>query len=149
MSSQPIERSDVTRLHRYSGELRAMRVEYNNQAMRNFKRLKIWQKGVEIVVKVYALSSMLSDTEIHGIRVQINKSSTAITSNIAEGNGEVNHTNYRKYLMHALGSAVELETQLMTVRTLRAADARLLGELLNDLDQEQKMLRAFIRSLGS
>jgi four helix bundle protein len=148
MSSQPLENSRVSKLQRYSGELRAMRMEYNNQAMRNFKRLKIWQKGVEIVVKVYALSSTLRDTENYGIRVQINKSSTGITSNIAEGNAQIHHKDYTKYLRQALACAFELETQLMTASALRSADPDRLVELLEDLDQEQRMLRGFIDSLA-
>jgi four helix bundle protein len=53
--------------------------------MRNFKELKIWQKGFEIAVKSYKLTSRFPKEEKFGITSQITRAAVSIPSNIAEG----------------------------------------------------------------
>ena len=40
--------------------------------MTNFRNLKIWQKGMELVINVYKLSEMLPKEEKFGLRSQMN-----------------------------------------------------------------------------
>ncbi len=35
--------------------------------MRNFRELKIWQKGIDIVVEIYVLTALLPAEEKYGI----------------------------------------------------------------------------------
>jgi four helix bundle protein len=53
--------------------------------MKNFKQLKIWQKGFDISVKSFTLISSFPKEEKFGISLQITKSAVSIPSNIAEG----------------------------------------------------------------
>jgi hypothetical protein len=53
--------------------------------MTNFKQLKIWQKGLEIAIKGYRLTSGFPPQEKFGLGLQINKAGVSIPSNIAEG----------------------------------------------------------------
>jgi len=53
--------------------------------MRNFKELKIWQKGFEIAVKAYKLVSTFPKEEKYGLSSQITRAAVSIPSNIAEG----------------------------------------------------------------
>ncbi|MCK4823481.1 four helix bundle protein [bacterium] len=53
--------------------------------MTNFRNLKIWQEGMEIVINVYKLSEMLPKEEKFGLRSQITRAVISIPSNIAEG----------------------------------------------------------------
>jgi four helix bundle protein len=56
--------------------------------MRNFKKLLIWQLGMEIVDKVYDIVPLLPSEEKFGLRLQMTKSAVSIPSNIAEGSGK-------------------------------------------------------------
>jgi four helix bundle protein len=53
--------------------------------MKNFKKLMIWQKGMELVLMVYRLSDQLPATEKYGLRSQMTRAAISVPSNIAEG----------------------------------------------------------------
>jgi len=38
--------------------------------MTNFRKLKIWQKGMELVIDIYKLSNMLPEEEKYGLRAK-------------------------------------------------------------------------------
>src|SRR5258706_35915 len=60
--------------------------------MRNFKQLKIWQRGFEIAVSALRLTSTFPKEEKHGLESQINRSAVSIPSNIAEGSSNLKST---------------------------------------------------------
>jgi four helix bundle protein len=39
--------------------------------MRNFRELIIWQKGMDIVVRIYELTALLSKDETYGLKNQL------------------------------------------------------------------------------
>ena len=51
----------------------------------NFKNLKVWQKSVDLAVKVYEISKSFPSEERFGITSQMRRSSVSVPSNIAEG----------------------------------------------------------------
>jgi four helix bundle protein len=53
--------------------------------MRNFKELKIWQKGFKIAVNSLKLTAAFPKEEKFGLCFQITKAAISIPSNIAEG----------------------------------------------------------------
>ena len=57
--------------------------------MKNFKKLKVWQKGFEIAVKSFDLIHSFPKEEKFGISSQITKSAVSIPSNIAEGSRRI------------------------------------------------------------
>ena len=84
----------------------------------NFKNLQIWLESIELVPKIYAFTSSLPDFEKFGLKSQLNRSSISIASNIAEGSSKRTNKHFIKYLDDSLGSAFELETQLIICRNL-------------------------------
>jgi len=50
--------------------------------MRNFKELKIWQKGFAIAVSTYKLTGSFPKEERFGITSQITRAAVSIPSNI-------------------------------------------------------------------
>src|SRR5687768_17171127 len=107
--------------------------------MKNFKNLKIWQKGMEIVKKTYAVSKQLPSQEKFGLSIQICKAAVSIPSNIAEGSAKRSKKDYRNYLEIAFGSSFDLETELLVIDMLEFCDKRMIQDLLKDVDEEQKM----------
>ena len=116
--------------------------------MRNFKELKIWQKGFEIAVRSFKLVSTLPKEEKFGISSQITKAAVSIPSNIAEGSSRSSEKDYNRFIEVSLGSSFELETQLLIAEAVNYGDKDLRRLLLKDVDEEQKMLISFMNKLN-
>ena len=80
--------------------------------MRNFRELKIWQKGIDIVVEIYVLTALLPAEEKYGLKSQLQRAVISIPSNIAEGCSRESDPDFKKFLEYAIGSAFEIETSL-------------------------------------
>lgn len=86
--------------------------------MRNFKQLKIWQKGFQIAVKSIRLTEEFPKEERYGLTSQISRASISIPSNIAEGSSRSSGKDYKRFLEISLGSSYELETQLLIAKAV-------------------------------
>jgi len=115
--------------------------------MKDFKKLKIWVKGMEIVKQVYQLMSEFPEVEKYGLRSQMNRAAVSIPSNIAEGSAKRSDKEYIKYLEISLGSAYELETQILIASDASFGKGLLRESLLKEIDEEQKMIQSFIRKI--
>ena len=76
-----------------------------------YRDLVVWQKAMALVEEIYRLTSNFPATEQFGLTSQIQRAAVSIPSNIAEGYGG-GGGNYRRHIMIARGSLMELETQL-------------------------------------
>lgn len=81
--------------------------------IQSYKELIVWQRGIELVVEVYELTKKFPRSEEYGLASQMKRSAVTIPSNIAEGYYRRNLKEYIQYLYISLGSAAELETQLV------------------------------------
>ena len=117
--------------------------------MKNFKELRIWQKGMDIAVNCFQLTSIFPVEVRYGISSQINKAGVSIPSNVAEGSSRSSEKDYSRFVEISLGSSYELETQLLIAQRLKFGDQQLLSHTLNEVVDEQKMLQGFIKKLNS
>ncbi|WGH77093.1 four helix bundle protein [Tenacibaculum tangerinum] len=78
----------------------------------NYKNLKIWNIGIEIVEDVFKLIDKFPKEEKFGLVSQINRCSVSIPSNIAEGSSRTDKS-FSHFIDIALGSSFELETQMI------------------------------------
>jgi len=115
--------------------------------MKNFKKLKIWQKGMELVLMTYKLADQLPKEEKFGLRSQMTTAVISIPSNIAEGSSRRSKKDYVKFLEYSLGSAYELETQVTAIDMLNYGDKELRESILMGIDEEQKMLQSFMTTV--
>lgn len=116
--------------------------------MRNYKNLEIWKLGMEIVGKVYRFSLNLPSNEKYNLVSQITRSAVSIPSNIAEGCSRRSVIDYRRFLELALGSAFELETQLLIIQNLGLTSDQSIALLLDDVNHEQRMISSLINTLS-
>lgn len=116
--------------------------------MRNFKELKIWQKGFEIAVDTYKLIDTFPKSEKYSLAQQATKAATSIPSNIAEGSSRRSEKDYYRFIEISLGSSFELETQLLIARAVNFGDVEKISNTLTKIDEEQKMLIAFANKLS-
>ncbi len=110
----------------------------------NFRELTIWKESMDFVKKVYRITPQLPSEERFGFISQINRSSFAIPSNIAEDSGRTSRKEFIRFLEIAISSSYELVTQLILKQDLFNVDAKL---LLDELTTLQNKIGAFIRKL--
>lgn len=111
--------------------------------MRNFKKLKIWEKGMTIVTETYALTKQLPADEKFGLTSQTRRAAVSIPSNIAEGSCKKSQKEYRYFIETATGSGFELETQLLICKQVGYLNGQNVETLLELIMEEQKMLTRF------
>jgi four helix bundle protein len=116
--------------------------------MRDFRQLHIWSLGKEIVKSVYLLIEALPLNEKYGISSQISRAAISIPSNIAEGCSRKSEKDTARFFEIALGSAYELETQLIIVKELGLNKEFVIDELIKMVIEEEKMIGAFINRFG-
>ena len=117
--------------------------------MKNFKTLNAWKLGKDIAVKVYRFTSEFNAQEQFIFASQMARAAISIPSNVAEGNSRQSNKDYARFIEIALGSAFELETQLIIVQELSIGEESLLNEVMQLLTEEQKILYGLLRRLRS
>ncbi|MGD1841989.1 MAG: four helix bundle protein [Thermonemataceae bacterium] len=115
--------------------------------MHQFKKLKVWQKSIELATQVHQLTKNFPTEERFGLVVQINRSAVSIASNIAEGAGRNTRKEFNLFLGYAVGSAFELETQLVISNKLSYIEDDLFETIRLDVEEIQKMLYALKKQL--
>lgn len=75
------------------------------------RQLRVWQKGMDLAVEVYNLTSPFPKAELFGLVSQMRRAVVSIPSNLAEGYGR-GGKDYARFVSIAYGSLLELETQL-------------------------------------
>lgn len=117
--------------------------------MKNFKELRVWQKGFDLAINGFKISTTLPSDQKYGLASQINRSGVSIPSNIAEGNSRTSDKDKNRFIEISLGSCFEMETQLLIAQKLNMGDQSLITETLSLLEQEEKMLNVFSQTLRS
>jgi len=115
--------------------------------VKDYKDLKVWQKGIEIVDKIYSITATFPKEELYGLVTQMRKSSVSIPSNIAEGFVRNHPKEYRQFLYISLGSCAELDTQLIISNRRNYITKKDLDELSEDINHESRMLVNLINKL--
>ncbi|MGV8093436.1 MAG: four helix bundle protein [Mangrovibacterium sp.] len=114
--------------------------------MNNFKELKVWQKAIDFVIKIYKVSQIFPKEEMYGLTSQIRRAASSIPSNIAEGAGRVNSGDFKHFLNIARGSSFEVETQLIIAHELKYLESGF-DDLTTELDEIQRMITGLQKSL--
>ncbi len=104
---------------------------------------------MDLVVAVYSLTDKFPKTEQYGLISQMRRCAISLPSNIAEGSRRKTNKDFSHFLIMALGSGSELETQIEIAKRLQFAreeDSIAPGTLLNEV---MRMLNKFIESRES
>lgn len=107
--------------------------------MHNIKDLKIWNKAIDLAVKIYEVTSGYPVDERYGLISQSRRSAVSIPSNISEGAGRNTKGEFKQFLGIANGSSYELQTQLVIAEKLGFLNEQIAEELLDNIDELQKM----------
>jgi len=115
--------------------------------MKDFRKLKIWQKAHHLTLKVYEATRGFPREELHGLTGQMRKSSSSVPMNIAEGCGRGSDLEFGRFLQIAMGSASELEYQLILARDLTYLELKVYEDLVQDAGEVKRMLVRLIGKL--
>jgi|SRR4051812_31433998 four helix bundle protein len=107
--------------------------------MHKYQDLKVWQKGIDLVVDVYKATAEFPKEEKYGLSSQMKRCAVSIPSNIAEGAGRNHDKEFVQFLSLANGSSFELETQVIVANKLKMLSEELCDGLCKQLTEIQKM----------
>ena len=109
-----------------------------------YRELVVWQKAMDLVVIIYTFTEKFPKTEIYGLTSQMRRSAVSIPSNIAEGSKRQTKADFRNFLAIALGSAAELETQLLIANRLKFGDDTIYSNAEGFLSEVSRMLSTLV-----
>src|SRR5487761_587787 len=115
--------------------------------VKNYRDLKVWQKGMDLVVESYKLTHLLPRSETYGLSAQIQRAAGSIPANIAEGHGRDHLGDYLHLLSIANGSLMELETHLLIASRLGYLEALQLECALQLSSEVGRMLSGLSKGL--
>ena len=117
--------------------------------MKSHKDLIVWQKSMLLVKRLYEVTRTFPQEELFGITSQMRRAAVSIPSNIAEGYGRLYEKDTVRFLSIALGSAAELETQLLISKQIGFLSQSELDELLALNIEIIRMLTALANKIGN
>lgn len=94
----------------------------------NFEELIVWQRSMELTVRVYKLTRSFPRDELYGLVSQTRRAAVSVASNIAEGRARSTSGKFRQFLGMVLGSTFELKTQLVVAKELEMGDPAALAK---------------------
>lgn len=115
--------------------------------LQSYRELRVWQRGMDLVVEVYELTKLLPKEEQFGISSQVKRAAVSIVLNVAEGYGRQHRGDYLRFLSIARGSCCETETILILIGRLGLATKEQLNPAWAMTQEIGKMLRALHRKL--
>lgn len=109
----------------------------------DYKKLKVWQKAMDLTEEVYRLVRLLPCEETYALSDQMRRAVASVPSNIAEGHGR-GDKDFVKFLTIARGSLFEVETQLLVCNRLNLIPEETMQLAHSMIMEIGKMLNALI-----
>lgn len=117
--------------------------------IRSYRDLVVWQKSMDLVVAVYALTDHYPTSELYGLTSQTRRSAVSIPSNIAEGKYRHTRKDYHNFLIKAYASGAELETQIEIAKRLSWGSQLDFLSVDRFLDEVMRMLNKMTSELNA
>jgi four helix bundle protein len=115
--------------------------------MQDFRRLKVWQRAHQLTLEIYRNTARFPPDERFGIKAQLQRAAVSIGANIAEGCGRYTDRELVGFLQIAMGSASEVEYQLLLARDLDLLDATTYAGLVRLAIEVKRMLASLLVAL--
>ena len=117
--------------------------------MQDFRELQVWQQARRLTVLVYQSTSEFPVSEEFALKSQLRRASVSICANVAEGRGRYGEREFRQFLNVALGSATELECELLIAGDLGFLSVKSCESLIDRVSEIRRMLNALIKRLSA
>lgn len=117
--------------------------------MRDFRDIQVWKKSHQLTLAIYKTTQTFPTEERYGLTSQMRRSSASIPTNIAEGCGRSGDNELRRFMQISMGSASELEYQLLLAHELGYVQQDAYQQLNAQTIEVKRMLASFIKRLRS
>ncbi len=119
------------------------------KSLSSYRELTVWQKSMDLTVRIYKITRSFPAEERFGITSQMRRAASSIPANIAEGQARRTTGEFLQSLGIARGSLAEMETFLTLCERLELTTREASESLLNNCAEINKMLHALMRSLST
>lgn len=121
--------------------------------MQNYMDLRVWRKAHRLVLEVYRHTQRFPVEERYVLTSQLRRAAISVPSNISEGCGRNSQPQLYHFLEIALGSAAEVQYQLLLARDLHYLDEEVHHQLKESTEKEsteevKRMLAGLMNSVG-
>jgi four helix bundle protein len=117
-------------------------------AASSFRDLRVWQEAMKLTAEIYRSTSAFPKHELYGLSQQIRRAAVSVPSNIAEGKGHRSDKEFVHFLLHARGSLLELQTQLLISEELQYVGQEEAQRLLKLAEGVGRALSGLINSMS-
>lgn len=114
---------------------------------RNFREYPVWKEAVEYATFVYEVTGKMPWFEKKGLCDQLQRAVVSIGSNIAEGAARLSNADFAHFLDFALGSAFEVETQLLIAKNVGYLNDNQYNDMINKLMSIERQLNGLLTSV--
>ena len=115
--------------------------------MRDFRKYDIWKQAVDYATVIYKVTSTVPKSEIYGLCDQLQRACISISSNIAEGCSRDSEKEFTHFLEMAIGSAFEVESQLLISKNLGYINESQYNDLVAKLSITERQIHYLIIKL--
>jgi four helix bundle protein len=122
-------------------------MEAAKNTIRSFKDLIVWQRSMDLAVRIYGITQKLPASEQFGLTSQLRRAAVSIPSNIAEGYGRQSTGYYRQFLSISRGSLMEIETQINICDRLKYVAQSDTENIFKEITEISKMLTSLISKI--
>jgi four helix bundle protein len=103
---------------------------------------------MELVLEIYSCTESFPKSEIYGLVSQLRRAAVSVPSNIAEGHARQSTGEFKQFLGHALGSLMEMETQITIGERRGYIDSDQVKNLIGRTEEVGKIVNGLLRSLA-
>jgi len=117
--------------------------------MKDFRDIQVWNKGHKLAIEIYKLTAGFPREEIFGLSSQIRRAAFSIPTNITEGCGRGSAKELKQFLKIVMGSASEVEYQILLSYELRYMDRKTYDNSSSDIQEIKKIISSYIVKIRS
>lgn len=115
--------------------------------MIDFKTLNYWKRAYKFSLDIYRETTSFPREEKYGLTSQIRRAAISIPINISEGSGRNSKKEFANFLQISLGSASEVECELLLSKDIEYLNPEKCLYLLNELSEIRKMIFSYRESI--
>lgn len=115
--------------------------------MKDFRELIVWQDSHKLTLEIYKITKLFPKEELFILTGQMRRSSSSIPTNIAEGCGRGTNKEFAQFLQFAMGSAYEIDYQLILAKDLNYIKSQEYLELSEEVDKIKRKLASLLKKV--
>lgn len=117
------------------------------ESKRPHKNLLVWQKAIDFIPVIYDLSKQFPEEERFGLISQLQRASTSISINIAEGAARMSDKEFLRFAYISSGSISEVDSLLIIAHKLKYINEDEYLSVTNQLNEISALLGGLIKML--